>query len=215
METLTFLCVLRSGGDYTPQYVHKLRNGVARHTTVPHRFVCLSDVPVECERIPMLHNWPGWWCKIEMFRPGVITGPTLYLDLDTVIVGPLDDVWRLNSFPFAMLDVLQKGLHIGNSGVMWFRGPFHHVYERFAQQPEHWIRYHEENALHRYMGDQAFISDCFTEIPKLHQVLPAMFKSYKYDQCRARPKPGASVIAFGGHPRPHQVYRGWVPEHWR
>ena len=212
---ITFLCVLRSGGDYTPEYVRRLRDGVARHRKLPHRFVCLSDVPVACERVVMEHGWPGWWCKIEMFKPGVVTGPTLFFDLDTVIVGSLDEVEKLERFDFAMLDVLHKELPLGNSGVMWFNKPQEHVYSRFVEKPEYWIRYHEENARERYMGDQAFISDSFETVPKLHHALPNMFRSYKYDQCIKRPRPGASVIAFGGHPRPHEVKHGWVTEHWK
>jgi hypothetical protein len=211
-QELTVLCVLRSGGDYDAEYVRKLRDGVAKHLTIPHRFVCLSDVEVPCERIPMQHNWPGWWSKIEMFRPGVITGPTLYLDLDTIIVGNLDPVLKI-PHDFSMLNIREKDLHIGNSGAMWFRKPQPHVYERFVEKPEYWIKYHVDNAENRYMGDQAFISDCFTEIPKLHHALPRFFLSYKYDRCQHRVPPGCSVVCFGGHPRPHEA-AGWVRHAW-
>lgn len=210
---LTVLCVLRSGGkDYTVEYVRKLRDGVAKHLTIPHRFVCLSDVPVPCERIPLKHDWPGWWSKLEIFRPDVITGPTLYLDLDTVIVGNLEQVTTI-PYDFAMLNIRAKDTKVGNSGAMWIAKPFPNVYERFAEKPEHWIEYHEKNALNRYMGDQAFISDCFEEIPKLHHALPDFFKSYKYDHCQNQIPHGCSVVCFGGLPRPHQA-GGWVREAW-
>ena len=85
-------CVLRSGGIYSPEWVRKLRDGVARQFTVPHRFVCLSDVDVSaiCERIPLVEDWPGWWSKIELFRSGLFDDTVLYFDLDTVPVGSLD-----------------------------------------------------------------------------------------------------------------------------
>lgn len=209
---LTVLCVLRSGGDYTPEYVRKLRDGVAKHLTIPHRFVCLSDVPVPCERIEMQHDWPGWWSKIEMFRPGVITGPTLYLDLDTIITGNLNQVASI-PYDFAMLNIRAKDIKIGNSGAMWFRKPFPHVYERFAQKPRHWIDYHVANAHDRYMGDQAFISDSFDDIPKLHHALPGFFLSYKYDRLQERVPKDCSVVCFGGKPRPHEA-GGWVKQAW-
>ena len=211
---LTVLCVLRSGGpDYTPEYVRRLRDGVARNLTIEHRFVCLSDCDVPCERIPLIHDWPGWWAKIECFRPDVITGPTLYLDLDTLITGPLDPVMEIRD-RFSMLCIRAKELKIGNSGAMWFRDPQTHVYERFVENPEYWIDYHIKNAHNRYMGDQAFISDCFTDIPKLHHALPDFFKSYKYDVCQMKVPPGCSVVCFGGHPRPHEVRGGWVERTW-
>jgi hypothetical protein len=212
---LTVLCVLRSGGpDFTPDYVHRLRNGVERHMRgKPHRFVCISDVPVDCERIELTESYPGWWSKIAMFRPGVITGPTLYLDLDSVIVNRLDPVENI-SFDFAMLSILGKGEKLGNSGAMWFRKPFPHVYERFAEKPDYWIKYHQDNARNRYMGDQAYISDQFAEIPKLHEALPNFFRSFKYDKCQTAVPAGCSVVCFGGKPRPHEVTTGWVPRVW-
>lgn len=210
---LTVLCVLKTGGDYTPEYVRKLRDGVAKHLTIPHRFVCLSDVDVPCERIPLVHGWRGWWSKIEMFRPGVITGPTLYLDLDTVIVNKLDAVATI-PFEFAMLNIRQKiDTTVGNSGAMWFTRPFPHVYERFAERPEYWIDYHTQHARDRYMGDQAFISDSFDNLPKLHEALPGFFQSYKFDQCQQSVPPECAVVCFGGHPRPHEA-GGWVKQVW-
>lgn len=91
--TLTIACVLRSGGVYDAEWVAKLQRGVARHMTLPHRFVCLSDVDVPCERIPLVTDWPGWWSKIELFRKGLFDGPVLYTDLDSVITGPLDGMF--------------------------------------------------------------------------------------------------------------------------
>lgn len=212
LSELTVLCVLKSGGDYDAEYVRILRDGVARHLTVPHRFVCISDAPVPCERIELKHSWKGWWSKLEIFRPDVITGPTLYLDLDTIITGNLDPVTTI-PYEFAMLNIRAKDLKIGNSGAMWFAKPFPHVYERFAEKPDYWIDYHEKSAHDRYMGDQAFISDCFDDIPKLHHALPDFFKSYKYDACQEAVPPGCSVVCFGGPPRPRQA-GGWVKQAW-
>ena len=29
------------------------------------------------------------------------------------------------------------------------------------------------------------------------------------------PPPGASTVSFHGRPKPHDLYEGWVPQHWR
>jgi hypothetical protein len=44
---------------------------------------------VKCELMNLSHNWRGWWSKMEVFG---LEGPVLYLDLDTVIVGSLDEL---------------------------------------------------------------------------------------------------------------------------
>src|SRR4051812_39102361 len=91
-DPLTVACVYRSGGrQYSSRYVDVLQSMVARHLSLPHRFVCLTDVTdVGCERIPLETDWPGFYAKIELFRPGLFHGPVLYLDLDTVIHGSID-----------------------------------------------------------------------------------------------------------------------------
>ena len=88
---LTVACVYRSGGKmYSTEYVRVLRDMVARNLTRPHRFVCLSDVEVPCERIPLITDWPGFYAKIEIFRRGLFQGPVLYFDLDTIIHGSIE-----------------------------------------------------------------------------------------------------------------------------
>ena len=212
MNALTVLCVLKSGGDYDAHYVRKLRDGVAKHLSLPHRFVCLSDVEVPCERIALKHDWKGWWSKVEIFRPGVITGPTLYLDLDSVITGSLDSVSTI-PYDFAMLDIEPDGQHTAHSGAMWIAKPCPIVYERFAENPGYWMDFHESNAHDRYCGDQAYISDQFEQIPRLHHALPGFFRSYTYDKCQDRIPEGCSVVCFGGPPRPSQA-DGWVKGVW-
>jgi hypothetical protein len=64
-------CVLRSGGEYTAAHVERLRAGVARHLPGVG-FVCLSDVPVDCERVELEHGWPGWWAILA--ERGVVDG---------------------------------------------------------------------------------------------------------------------------------------------
>ena len=62
-------------------------------------FVCLTDQPKRMPQgvraIPIATPKPGtkgWWAKIELFKPGRFGGRVLYLDLDTLIVGSLDEV---------------------------------------------------------------------------------------------------------------------------
>lgn len=215
---LTVLCVLKSGGDtYDKTWVEKLKRAVERNLTIQHTFACLSDVPVPCNRIPLKHDWPGWWSKIELFRPGVILGPTLYFDLDTVIVGNFDHMAD-NRSPFAMLKnfsaVAQPGM-VG-SGVMWFRDEAsvpHKVYEKFAKMPECYMEHHlrHAEAATSYIGDQAFIWDALGG--KVETLEYPGILSYKR-HCRKLLPADSSIVAFHGRPRPSEVSDSWVKEHW-
>ena len=84
---ITVACVLRQGGKvgYDATWVDKLQRAVKRHLTIPHRFVCLSDCEVNCERIPLGPLGSGYWSKLQLFQQGLFDTPVLYLDLDTLI----------------------------------------------------------------------------------------------------------------------------------
>ena len=211
---LTFLSVLKSGGEFKAEHVLILKNMIERNITIPHRFVCLSDIDVPCETIKLKHNWKGWWSKIELFREEVFTGKSLYLDLDTVIVGNLDCVDSLN-YDFAMMDVKPESNDpIGNSGVMFFGKPQTHVYEKFKKTPNDYIRFHETNKKYRYLGDQAFINDCFMKVDKIHNQLPDLIRSYRHNNCQNRFPKNTSIICFGGFHRPW-TERGWVENYYK
>jgi hypothetical protein len=96
---LTVVCVLWMGDfaherHYSPAWVYRLRDQVAAHLPLPHRFVCLSNVGVSgVDTIPLATGWPGWWAKVEMFNPALNLGErVLYLDLDVFITGDLTPI---------------------------------------------------------------------------------------------------------------------------
>ncbi len=212
---LTVLCVLRSGGIYVAEWVRKLRDGVARNLNIPHRFVCLSDVPVQCERIPLLHDWPGWWSKIELFRPGVITGPTLYLDLDTVVVGNID---ALATIPhdFAMLRNFGRRNYIG-SGVMWFRRPMVELYEKFSAGSDAIMALHEDKKQGAHFGDQAYIFDSVGDrnIRRLQDAVPGLIHCYPKTFESDKTPAGCGLVCFKGKiKQPEAMHQAWCREAW-
>lgn len=214
MSVLTVICVLKSGGEYTADWVASLQRAVSRHLSVPHVFKCLSDVPVPCERIALEHDWPGWFAKIELFRPGVVQGPTLYLDLDTVIVGSID---RLASFPYEF--AIMRNFHqpwMPGSAVMWFamRAP-ERVYSAFKDNPEHYISLYSDTSQGLcYRGDQAFIWDALDRrVDYLSDKVPGLIRSYRL-HCMAGVPDGCSLVAFGGQKKPSTVPDEWVRRAW-
>jgi hypothetical protein len=206
----TILCVLRSGGIYDASWVAKLKRGVERNLTVPHRFVCLSDTDVDCERIRLRHDWPGWWAKIAMFEPGVIRDPTLYLDLDTIITGNMDSFTDL-PHEFAMLENFNDNEFVG-SGVMWFKEKAPEiVYETFAKSPQRIMDYYAAHKHGSYMGDQAFIWDTLER--KVDTIKSTALRSYKR-HCRNGLPQGTAIVCFHGRPRPIEINPKWLEETW-
>jgi len=155
---LNVVCLLRQGGKvgYDAGWVAKLQRGVQRNLTLPHRFVCFSDCDVSCERIPLSSVDHGFWSKLQMFQPGVLTGPTLYLDLDTVICSNLDEiVQRLYNQTFVMWIEADKNIH--SSAHMYWQGDHSYLWDLYQSRPlAHWQELYSSPPLY---GDQAIISE--------------------------------------------------------
>lgn len=220
---LNIACVLRSGGVYDAEWVRKLRDGVARHMTLPHRFVCLSDVDVPCERIPLEYDWevltankpaghdwrvaPRWWSKIELFRSGLFDGPVLYLDLDTIVVG---DIAPLIADEFTMAaDPWQRTPKC--SAVMAWNGDYSIIFDRFVIDPDGIAhRYDVDEVRRGRIGDQAFIEDTVCA----GTFRQGLIASYKCDGLQDAPPTNVSVVMFHGNPKMHEIKSGWVPATW-
>jgi hypothetical protein len=96
---LTVACVWVNGHlPYKVEYVTRLHAMCQRWIKRPFEFVCLTDTPervpegIRAITIPNPNPLKGWWSKVELFKPDRFTGRVLYLDLDTLITGPIDDV---------------------------------------------------------------------------------------------------------------------------
>lgn len=196
---LKIACVLRSGGSYTSEDVGRLKDGVAAHLGW-HRFICFSDVPVPCEQVPLMEDWPGWWSKMELFRPD-ITGDLLYFDLDTIITGDLSDMASIGRLAI-MRDVYRRdGLQ---SSVMFMpEAERKQVWETFTEAP------HEYMAQYAAGGDQAFLEPLWLERAAIWQdVLPGQLASYKADHIAERGVPdNCRAVIFHGRPKPRDI--GW------
>lgn len=155
---LNVVCLLRQGGKvgYDATWVAKLQRAVERNLTIPHQFVCFSDCDVPCERIELLPGDHGFWSKMQLFRPGLLSGPTLFLDLDTVICSNLDHVIaQLQGQKFVMWYEADK--HIHSSALMYWEGDHSYLWNLYQSQSlGHWQSLYRVPPLY---GDQAIISE--------------------------------------------------------
>lgn len=197
---LTVACV--QVGNYLGrghEYVNKLADMVARNLETPHRFVCLTDDPSGLARgietIPATET--GWWAKLELFRE--LKGQTLFLDLDTIITGPLEPFTEYAG-RFACLRDFYRPEGLG-SGVMAWNGDLSCVWER-------WVA---EGKPRPKGGDQAFLETVLPDADRLQKLYPNLIKSYKRD---GWPDAGTSLVCFHGNPRPHAVDDEWVKDIW-
>lgn len=191
------ICVLRSGGIYNDmRYLEHLSAGVDKYLGVP--LWCLSDMDVP-NRIPLKTNWPGWWAKMELFRPD-LEDDFLFFDLDTVICGDLSEIAAVDKFTvihhfYRMNDPRRVG-----SGMMFIPHAMKHtVWNKWIVNPS--------GQFHNTRGDQDFIEKATRDHQKWQDVVPGQVVSFKR-HCQNGLPQNARVVCYHGIPKPHET--GWA-----
>ena len=82
--------------DFCLNDVHRLYKSVKKHIDRAFDFYVLTNDETEVTQyyntIPLRHNWPGWWSKMELGREDLPVGRTLYMDLDSCAVNNLQPI---------------------------------------------------------------------------------------------------------------------------
>jgi hypothetical protein len=210
--SLTIVTVLKSGPNWLPEYVYKLKDSIDRNLSIPYNFVCLSDIDLKVKTLPLipLHgekskSVPRFWYKPQIFRKELnLTGQCLYIDLDTVISGNLDGiVQQLTSYKFLMAEDPFKG-KIHSSFLLWWQGDYSYIWDRFITKPvNYWdSKFNKDNGMISY-GDQGFISNTVNDYKLIQDVL-----SNRTDIDRIRKKENdsnAKIIVCSGKRKPWEL----------
>lgn len=213
---ITFCCV-KAGTAFGPEYVNILKDMVSRN--LPHgfrgRFVCLTDdatgLDAGIEVMPLPADLEKWWGKLYLFKRGLFKdGERLvFLDLDTVIVGGLDDIVKYEG-KFATLSDFYVPDRVGPAIILWAAG------EYTAPIWDEWVA---QGKPRHPMGDLWWIGQLdqgrfAKSADRLQTVFPGLFVSYKA-HCHPYPPKGSKVVCFHGQPRPHNCGAEWVKRTWK
>ncbi len=208
-------CVLRSGGAYRPEHVQRLASQ-ARTFAPGEAIVCLSDVPVPgVSTVPLSGRWPGWWSKLELFASGMFPAGAriLYLDLDSTIIGPLDDMLRRREAFVMLADFyrrppIQAKRGLGSGLMLWTAGEQDRLYTEFAADAggimARWRAGGDQRFLETMLGTTAVGGLDFKGLSFWEDILPGQAVSYKCN-CRPFVPAGARVICYHGQPKPWDV----------
>lgn len=212
---ITVACVW-TGNKYGVEYVERLRNMVARHLPLDHRFVCITDRPNEVPHgvLPIYTELPGWWAKMEVFNPDSRMGNhTVFFDLDTVIVDDLTSLVELNCV-FGICENFTKraghktwSCNYGSCVMSLAPGWGRHVYNAFMRNPNTWMDQCPR-------GDQQAIEEIQPGATYLQYVLPdGYFLGYR-DMTESKPK-GCAIVIFAGSNKPHNCAHQWIKDAWK
>jgi hypothetical protein len=205
------------GTKYGPEYVERLRAGVARHLRQPYRWEVFAPEP---EDMPLTER-PGCLARLRMFSPawqakhGIEPGDRLVcMDLDSIVTGPLDHLFDRPE-PFVILQGANSSNPCPyNGSLILMRGGAH---------SEVWARFTPKEAakatIYEFFDDQAFY---WHIIPNAAGWKAGKESGVYAFRKRSWPSksddlpPGASLVAFPGWRDPSKfTHLPWVQEHWR
>jgi hypothetical protein len=211
------------GTKYGPPFINRLYAMAARNLTPPFRFVCFCDNPegirreVECFPLPELDFevpsmkrgiWPK--CRLWSEKLGDLAGPVLFLDLDLVITGSLDDFFTYGDPEDVIVarnpsNPLER---LGQTSVYRFPvGKLHPLLEEFRRAPR--------EVAERYRFEQRFVT---RKAPGGVKFWPRGWVRHFRLECRrpfplnyfrpARLPQGAEIVIFPGGLHPGDAIRG-------
>ncbi len=216
------VCV-KWGTMYGPEYVNRLYAMVKRNITGPFRLVCLTDdrhgirPEVECFDLPELGcahpvGTFGKWKKVVLWGKEVpgLTGVALFVDLDSVIVGSLDDYFTYGD-PGDVILARNWAVPLRKMGqTSVFRYPVGanpHILEDFRADPQgigERFQFEQHYMTHAVKGGIKFWPETWTKHFRLH-CLPEFPMRYFVP---ARLPKDARIVTFPGGPNPDDVVLG-------
>ena len=221
MTEKTVVCMKWGNKPYTAEWINRLYRGVARHLSPPFNFVAFTDETeglepaIEARPLRLLDFDPaitGMARKLALMHPQAeLRGTCLFLDLDIVITGPLDDFFTYPGKMCIIHNWIERRKMIfrrrplnGNSSVYRFEaGAYPQALAKFLADtsvrpnqafltravglenitwwPEEWVR--------------SFKRHCLPIYPLNHFLTPKIPR-------------GCRILAFHGQPNPHTAMAG-------
>lgn len=190
---LTVVCAYMHGEGFNVEYIHRLKDNVAEHLKTPYDF----EIVTPTRKLPPKAH--GFWIKLELFKRNRFNGPVVYLDLDTIIV---DDVTDIFTYPHKFTMGTDWSKRNGpNSTFLAWDG---------TQDLSHLDLPVDEALLRRYSrggkwGDQWFIyENVGVPVTSIESIFPGALVSYK-KHVRHGKGVNRKIVAFHGTPRPHDI----------
>lgn len=241
----TVIC-MKWGDRYPADFANRLYRMVRRNLSGELRFICFTDdenglIPeVEYHPLPPIdlpeqYRWLPWR-KISLWQDnlaGLNGQEVLFLDVDLIVTGPLDDFFEYQPGAFCVAENwTQKGMGIGNTSVYkWTVGEHTEIYQRYQREA---LTVHAE-----FRASQQYVSAMIPEkiywpeewcVSFKHSLMPPFPMNWL--KTPSLP-PETRIVAFTGRPDPDEArdgnwqapwykkfYKhvrptGWIAEHWR
>ncbi len=226
----TVICI-KWGTLYGSDYVNRLYRMVKDNTSRPLRFICFTDdatgieegvetAPLPDITLPEIMIYRPWR-KISLWQNNLynLEGPVLFLDLDILITGSIDDFFDYKpELSFVVIHnwttknkKLAKYNIVGNTTCYRFNvGDHDYLFQQLQEEP---IKYFDE-----YRNSQTYVSNEINDLNYWPEEWCVSFKhslipSWPLRYFKKIPYPKhTKLVAFTGKPDIHDVLKGKWPE---
>ncbi|SON56989.1 hypothetical protein HDIA_3448 [Hartmannibacter diazotrophicus] len=241
----TVVC-MKWGTRYPADYVNRLWSMIRRNTRRPTRLVCFTENTDGIDPEVMTHPLPAinlperflWypWRKISLWQAPLadLEGEVLYVDLDVVITGNIDDFFDFSPGSFCVAENwTQPGQKIGNTSIYkWTIGQYHQIFDDLNADPEKIVTAFriEQQYISAVVDKMVFWPSDWCYSFK-HSLIPRWPLNFILTP---RLPENARIIAFTGKPDPDEAEIGrwpvnspwkklykhvrptpWITENWR
>lgn len=157
---MNIICIYWTGDfrnrDFSPEDVYRLHATISKHIHRKFDFYVLTN-DLHCRvpgtKIPLLFpdDWPGWWAKMELHRPDLPAGRTLYMDLDNHVIRDLspllDTEGDLVMFAAPMEKRPTPGLvnRYQAATMLFTPGKFEWMYDKFKQDWDYYVEHYRSD----------------------------------------------------------------------
>lgn len=200
-------------GNWPVDYVYKLKNMLSRHLTLPYHFYCFSEREVPgIDTIIMPRHLLSWQKNFPKFyvysKDNGLAGRTIMIDLDSVIVGNLDEMFSFDGDWCGISPLGTRPTNNRGGGLVSFdQDKFHWLYDDMEANVDQYTK--------DYRGNERFVYELFfSETPGWQALYPGYLQSYKWG-IRKDISPELKFIAFHGNPRPHEVDDAIIVANWK
>jgi hypothetical protein len=210
---LHVVCV-KWGKKYGPEYVNRLYHGVCRYlTAVAYDFSCFTENPDGLDAgilvVPLAENWTGWWGKATLFGDTGLEGRMLYIDLDTVITGSLDDLAQYAG-AYAVMGTgdleCEKAKDGYNTSIIAWHSEFgkeiYLVLKKYYVQTVKFI-----------CRFDFWTEMMVTNADIVQELFPGQFLDY-LTYCKETVPEGCRMVCFPRDPKPHEYPSEWIRDLW-
>lgn len=210
---LHVVCV-KWGKKYGPDYVNKLYHGVQKYLTEgPYDFTCFTENPDGLDDgikvVPLAENWTGWWGKATLFSDTGIEGRLLYIDLDTVITGSLNDLARYRG-TFAVMGTSDLECEKAKDGYNTSIIAWH---SDFGKEIYGVLKKYYDQALKFICRFDFWTEMMITNADLVQELFPGQFLDY-LTYCKETVPDGCRMVCFPRDPKPHEYTSEWIRELW-